>query len=73
MNKTSALELKPGEIVLDFTGNKCVVESKRIVFDDYDIADVFITIIDTQMNKIEYSSADISRSGVYISEEGVCF
>lgn len=63
MNKTSALELKPGEIVLDFAGNKCVVESKSIIFGDYDIADVFVTIIDSQMNKIEYSSVDISLPG----------
>jgi len=59
MNKNLASSLNHGDIVINFFGEECVVESKRIVFGDYDMSQVFITLIDTQLTKSEYLAEDI--------------
>ena len=59
MLKAYAADLKEGDIVINFMGEQCVVESKRIVFGDYDMSQVFITVIDTRLAKHEYLAEDI--------------
>lgn len=59
MIKAYAADLKEGDVVINFLGEQCVVESKRIVFGDYDMSQVFITVIDTRLQKHEYLAEDI--------------
>lgn len=59
MLKAYASDLKEGDTVINYLGEQCVVESKRIVFGDYDMSQVFITVIDTHLAKHEYLAEDI--------------
>lgn len=59
MNKGIAGSLKEGDVIINYLGEQCVVESKRIVFGDYDMSQVFITAIDTRLQKNEYLAEDI--------------
>ena len=59
MLKAYAADLREGDIIINFLGEQCVVESKRIVFGDYDMSQIFITVIDTRLAKHEYLAEDI--------------
>lgn len=59
MNKNRAADLKHGSIVQNLFGDKLVIESKHVAFDNGQVREVIISVVDTLLRKVDYVAEDL--------------